>query len=143
VFHGLSDRLGYVIEILIEDNEKFLYTSDVLGPLHDEAVQFMVDKKPDKIIIDGPATYLLGSHYKKCDIELAIENIKRVITETPVKTLIIDHHLLRDLKWAEYIDELHTTKSDLTVCSAAGYLGKKEDILEARRRELYQSSIRE
>jgi len=138
VFHGLSDRLGYVIEVFIEDTKRFIFTSDVQGPLSDNAVNFIIDKAPDEIIIDGPATYLLGSHYKKNDIDLAIENLGKIISNTPVKKFVVDHHLLRDLSWENYITGLRDIRQGVSVCSAAGYLGKKEDILEARRKELYK-----
>jgi len=137
VFHGLSNRLGYVVEVYIEEKEKFIYTSDVQGPLNDEAVNFIVERSPDTIILDGPATYLLGSHYKKSDIALALKNIKKIIEQTSVKTLIIDHHLLRDINWSEYLVEIKGLSKRVTVCSAAAYLGKKEELLEARRKELY------
>ncbi len=140
VYHGLSERLGYVLEVFIEEGEKFLFTSDVQGPLNDEAVNFIIKKAPDTIILDGPATYLLGSHYKKSDINLAIENLKKIIVNTPVKRLVIDHHLLRDLHWADYIIGLDSVKDEFEICSAAGYLGKKEEILEARRKELYEGT---
>ncbi|GAH95967.1 unnamed protein product, partial [marine sediment metagenome] len=32
--------------------------SDVQGPLSDNAVNFIIDKAPDEIIIDGPATLI-------------------------------------------------------------------------------------
>jgi predicted metallo-beta-lactamase superfamily hydrolase len=138
VFHGLSDRLGYVIEVFIEDTKRFIFTSDVQGPLSDNAVNFIIDKAPDEIIIDGPATYLLGSHYKKNDIDLAIENLGKIISNTPVKKFVVDHHLLRDLNWENYVTGLRDIRQGVSVCSAAGYLGKNEDILEARRKELYK-----
>lgn len=140
VFHGLSARLGYVIEVFIADQQKFLFTSDVQGLLDEPAIDFIIDKAPDTIILDGPATYLLGSHYKKSHISQSIQNMKRIVKQTPVKHFIIDHHLLRDANWADYISELHELRSDVKVCSAAGYLGKQEDLLEARRKELYQGS---
>jgi len=138
IFHGLSARLGYVIEVFIEDNNKFVFTSDVQGPLNDEAVNFIIDKAPDEIIIDGPATYLLGSHYKKNDINLAIENLGKIISNTPVKKFVVDHHLLRDLNWRDYITGLGEIRQGVSVCSAAAYLGKTEEIFEARRKELYK-----
>lgn len=140
VFHGLSPQLGFVVEVYIEEKEKFLYTSDVQGPLSDEAVDFIVDMSPETIILDGPATYLLGTHYKKADITRALENIKKIIKISSVKELIIDHHLMRDLNWSSYREELANIRSKVKVCSAAEFLGKKEDILEARREELYKGA---
>jgi predicted metallo-beta-lactamase superfamily hydrolase len=140
VLHGLSARLGYVIEVFISGKEKFLFTSDVQGLLDTSAIDFIIEKAPDTIILDGPATYLLGSHYKKSHITQSIANIKQTVLKTPVKDLIVDHHLLRDINWAEYLHELHELREDVKVCSAAGYLGRPEDILEARRKELYEGS---
>ena len=141
VFHGSSAQLGYVLEVFIEDNERFIFTSDVQGPLDAKAMDFIIDNAPDTIILDGPATYLLGSHYKKNDIVSAFENIKKIIAQTPVRKMVIDHHLLRDLQWSDYIVGLDKIRANVTVCSAAGYLGKKEEILEARRKELYAGSV--
>lgn len=138
VFHGLSARLGYVVEICVEEKERFVFTSDVQGPLNDEAVQFIVEKAPDTLFVDGPATYLVGSHYKKSDINKAIDNLKKIVQKTSVKKLVIDHHLLRDLNWRDYISSIGSVRSDVQVSSAAGFLGKEEDLLEARRQELYQ-----
>lgn len=142
VFHGLSARLGYVIEVFIEEEQRFLFSSDVQGPLNEDAVDFILECNPQIIILDGPATYLLGTHYKKSDIDHALGNIKKIIEKTAVKTLIIDHHLLRDINWQAYISKLPKIRPNLLICSAAGYLGKQEDILEARRKELYQAGNR-
>lgn len=138
IFHGISDRLGYVIQVYIEETEKFIFTSDVQGPLNEEAMKFIIEMGPDVVIIDGPATYLLGSHYKKHDIDLSIENLKRILDQTPLCNLVIDHHLLRDVNWADYIKDLNRTKNGVIVGSAAGYIGRKEDLLEARRKDMYQ-----
>jgi predicted metallo-beta-lactamase superfamily hydrolase len=140
VFHGSSARLGYIVEVFIEDRDTFVYTSDVQGPLNQDAVDFIVDKSARTVFVDGPATYLLGSHYKKHDIHQAIDNLGKIIKQTQVKTLVIDHHLLRDINWHSYIEGLETIRSDVKVCSAAGYCGKEEDLLEAKRNELYQGS---
>jgi len=137
LLHGTSPSLGFVVGVLIEDDQKLLYTSDVQGPLNQESADFIVTQQPDIIILDGPPTYLVGSHYKKSDIVHAMENIRKIISSTTAKTLIIDHHLLRDLHWQDYVTELRGVKETIKVCSAAEYLGKKVDIFEARRKELY------
>ncbi len=138
VFHGISAQLGYVIEVFVEENERFIFSSDVEGPLNDDAVNFIIEKSPDILIVDGPATYLLGSHYKKADIERAMKNLARIIAETRLKNLIVDHHLLRDIGWQDYINGLKNIKSGVEVCTAAHYAGKNEEPLEARRKEMFQ-----
>lgn len=137
IFHGLSAQLGYIIQVFIEESEKFIFTSDVQGPLNDDGLNFIIEKCPNLLLIDGPATYLLGSHYKKHDINLSIENLEKIIDQTPLSNLIIDHHLLRDMNWADYIKDLTKIKNGVIISSAAGYLGKKEELLEARRKDIY------
>ncbi|UCG93204.1 MAG: hypothetical protein JSV97_05770 [candidate division WOR-3 bacterium] len=137
VFHGLSPRLGYVVQIFIEEDERFIFTSDVQGPLNNDAADFIIDKAPHSVIIDGPATYLLGSYYKKHDIDVSLENLRKIIDKTKLNNLVIDHHLLRDLNWAEYIRDLDKLRDKIVVCPVSGYLGRPEDILEARRKEMY------
>jgi hypothetical protein len=139
VCHGASSRLGYVIQIFIEETERFIHTSDVCGPVNKDAVDFIIERQPHSIIVDGPLTYLLGSHYRKEDVSSSLENLKRIITETPIKNLVIDHHLLRDLSWHNYIDDLKGIKSSVLICSAAEFLGQKEELLEARRKEFYDA----
>jgi len=137
VMHGLSPKLGYVIQVMVEEDKRFLFTSDVQGPLDSGALDFILDVSPHIMFVDGPATYLLGSHYKKSDIERSIENLKKIIDRTKMTSLIIDHHLLRDLNWIDYVKDIGKTRHGMTVCSAAGYLGKKEDQLEAKRKDMY------
>lgn len=137
VLHGLTQKLGYVIQVMVEEEDKFVFSSDVQGPLNSEALAFILDASPDVLIVDGPATYLLGSHYKKAHIELSIANLQKIVENTKLSTMIVDHHLLRDLSWFEYVRDIGKTKKRLEVCSAAGFLGREEDQLEAKRKEMY------
>ncbi len=137
VNHGLASRHVYVIELMIEEKERFVFTSDVEGPLNDGALSFIIDANPEIIIVDGPPTYLVGTHYKKHDITTALDNLRQIIERTAVKKLVIDHHLLRDLHWQTYLAGLEQMRRKLVVCSAAHFLGKEADILEARRKELH------
>jgi predicted metallo-beta-lactamase superfamily hydrolase len=137
VLHGLTPQLGYVIQVLVEDDQRFLFTSDVHGPLNDNARDFIIDMSPHTMIVDGPATYLVGSHYKKSDIDRAIGNLNEIISRCRLTNMIIDHHLLRDLHWLDCVAGLTRTKQGLSVRSAAGFLGKEEDQLEAKRKDMY------
>lgn len=137
VLHGLTPQLGYVIQVLVEDDQRFLFTSDVHGPLNEGARDFIIDMSPNTMIVDGPATYLVGSYYKKTDIDRAIGNLNEIIGRCRLTNVIIDHHLLRDLNWFEYVGSLTKTRQGLSVRSAAGFLGKDEDQLEAKRKDMY------
>ena len=140
VFHGANDRLGYVIEVFISYREEsFLFTSDVEGPSLEDQITFILEKSPTTIFIDGPMTYMLGFRYSAKSLEDSLKNLNRIIDETDVKKMIMDHHLLRDINYKEKIADLYrySEEKDVQILSAAEYLGKKNDLLEARRRELW------
>ncbi len=134
--HGLTSRLGFVIEVLIDDGrEKFLFTSDVQGPVRKEAVDFILENEPDLIFADGPMTYLLNYRYSKEDLRQAIENIEKVLEEKARTILILDHHLTRDENYRSYLPKGLVGNR---ILSAAEYLGEKEELLEAWRQRLFK-----
>lgn len=136
--HGASDRLGFILQVLIEEDQRFIFTSDVQGPVTSEAADFIVAGQPHIVICDGPSTYLLGTHCKKSEVDASVGNLKKIIDETPIRHLIIDHHLLRDLDWQNYIQDLTKIKNGVTIQSAAAFSGEKEDLLEAKRKDFYE-----
>ena len=133
--HGLNDRLGYVTEVLIEDigaGKRFIHTSDVLGPSTREQAEFIIREKPDILYTDGPMYF---------SVSPAIENLKRIIEECSIEKLVIDHHLLRDANWRAKIGEVFRVaeeKGGTKVMTAAEFAGKENDLLEAKRKELYR-----
>jgi predicted metallo-beta-lactamase superfamily hydrolase len=141
VFHGTNQKLGWVVEVLIEDEkEKLIFTSDVEGPVIEDQTNFILENKPDVLIVDGPMTYMLGYRYSHESLKASIENLIKIIEETPVKTIILEHHLMRDIKYKEKISPILKAgeKNGVKVISAAEFLGKPIEMLEARRKELYQ-----
>lgn len=141
VYHGVNSKLGYVVETLIDDGEsRFVHTSDVEGPSMNDQVEFILNHKPRTVFIDGPMSYMLGYRYSVKSLEKSIENLLRVIDECPVKELVLDHHLLRELNWSERVKEVieYGSRRGVRVVNAAEYLGVKPSLLEARRRELYE-----
>jgi hypothetical protein len=139
VCHGSNNRLGYVVEVSVaRGNSSFLFTSDVEGPSLEEQVTFIMDEDPNIILADGPMTYMLGYRYSNRSLELSLENLGRVMEGTRVEKLIIDHHLLRDLYWRKWMKPLYDKAVDVDISTAAEYLGKENQPLEARRKELHQ-----
>jgi predicted metallo-beta-lactamase superfamily hydrolase len=69
----------------------------------------------------------------------SIANINRIIKETSVKTIIVDHHFMRDRNYEERMPEVYdcAARHGVSALSAAKYAGREEDTLEARRKELY------
>jgi len=141
VFHGADSRLGYVTEVAVKEGKQvFLHTSDVEGPCLDAQTLFVIDQDPDIIFCDGPMTYMLGSHYSPQNLRDSISNILKIMDKTRVKKFILDHHFLRDLNWRESIRELFPAAEEkgLEIISAAEFRGLKNDLLEARRKELWE-----
>lgn len=140
VYHGTNPKLGYVVEVSIScGGEKVVFTSDVEGPSVDDQVEFIIQENPDLLILDGPMTYMLGFRYSRKSLALAIENMNRIIKETSVKSILVEHHFMRDLKYKERIARVYESAAEKTVkvITAAEYLGREVELLEARRKELY------
>ncbi len=140
VYHGTNSRLGYVLEVSISClGEKMVFTSDVEGPSLGEQVDFILRENPDLLILDGPMTYMLGYRYSAKSLERSVANISKIISETTVRVIILDHHLLRDQNYKARLAKVYECAEDngVRVLSAAEYSGREPDLLEARRRELY------
>jgi len=138
--HGSNTKLGYVTEVSIsEGSSRFLYTSDVQGPCQDDQTQFILKEDPNVIFCDGPMTYMMGFRYSKKAYEDSLENIKSIIKETRVKRFALDHHLLRDINWADKIRDVLkiARKERVKVMTFADFAGRKNIILEARRKKLW------
>ena len=141
VFHGTNQRLGYVLEVSItEGDERFIFTSDVEGPAVHDQVQFIIQESPQTLVIDGPMTYMLGYRYSLESLDLANQNLVRIMEETDVKTIIIEHHFMRDLDCRSKIARVYEVADEkgIRVLSAAEYVGRPVEMLEARRRELFE-----
>ena len=141
VCHGTNPRLGYVTEVSIKsNNEKFLHTSDVEGPSLEEQIKFILEEKPDVLFVDGPMTYMLGYRYSFKSLEISNNNLVKAMREAGLQTLVLDHHFLRDLKYKTRIKPVYEAaeKYDVKVLTAAEFCGRKIEMLEALRKELYE-----
>jgi predicted metallo-beta-lactamase superfamily hydrolase len=137
--HGTNTRLGYVVQLAIDDGKtRFLHTSDVEGPSLDCQVDFILEQKPDVLACDGPMTYLMYRYGNKA-MERSLTNLQRIITDTGIRTMMLDHHLTRDINWRRKMEPVFAAGEahDCDVTTFAGYLGKEDDLLEARRKHLW------
>ncbi|PIV70280.1 MAG: MBL fold metallo-hydrolase, partial [Euryarchaeota archaeon CG01_land_8_20_14_3_00_38_12] len=99
LWHGTrGTKLGFVVGVIIENKEKIFFTSDIDGPCIEEYADMVVEEKPEILIIDGPATYLLGYIMSYENLKKSIKNLKKIVEKTDFKTMILDHHLLRDYR---------------------------------------------
>lgn len=136
-FHGPANvQLGYVIMTLVDDgNERLLHASDVQGPVTEEARDYIIDMDPDILVMDGPPTIFLGWKFSKKNLEDASKNMVEILENTDCD-VILDHHLLRDLKYKELFAEPYKVGGK-RIKTFAEYLGKENIMLEAHRKELW------
>jgi predicted metallo-beta-lactamase superfamily hydrolase len=137
--HGYSDELGYVVMVRVsEGGETFVHTSDVQGPPLKEQLAFLLDSDPTVLYVDGPMTHM-PEHYPEEMTKRSIANLTRIIRSTGIRTLILDHHALRDREWRVRMKQVLEAGEahDVRVVTAAEFLGKTVDQLEANRDKLY------
>ena len=138
VVHGIDNKLGFVLQVYIEDsNKSFLFSSDVQGYVKKEQFDFVMKMMPDIIFVDGPPTYLSEAIFSRKYLVQCAENLKFILDEINPKLMILDHHLPRDLDFKKRLSEIF---SYANVKTAAEFLGKPNNLLEAQRRELWKKS---
>jgi predicted metallo-beta-lactamase superfamily hydrolase len=86
----------------------------------------------------------MGWGSSKFGLSQSNENLIRILTETKVKTILLDHHLVRDLRYLNKIEEVYKKAKFLNkrIITAAEFLGKEPEFLEARRKEFYKEEER-
>ncbi len=140
VTHGADARLGYVVEVYVSDGKtSFLHSSDVEGPVNEEQVEFILEMNPEVLFLDGPMTYMLGYRLSQDHLRRSVKLVERIVDETDVRKIVWDHHLLRDLHFRSKIAGAleHASGRGVKIMTAAEFLGERNHLLEARRRELY------
>lgn len=131
--HGADGgRFGFVVAVTVDDGVRFVHGSDVQGPLSPVATAYLLRERPQLLYLSGPPTYL-ESQLGRAEIERGVENLLRII-EAAGCQVIMDHHALRDLDRGRRLDRLYATGR---VVSAARYLGRPDQLLEARRAALW------
>ena len=136
-FHGPSNIiLGYVIMTTINDGErKVLHASDVQGPVTEDAAKYIINQKPDLLIMDGPPTIFLGWKFSQKHLEDSSNNLIKIIKKIDCE-IILDHHLLRDIKYKEVFPEPYKI-AEKRIKTFAEYLGMENNTLESYRKILW------
>ncbi len=146
VWHGaVGSKVGRVIMVYIKaGKDSFLHGSDAQNLADPAALKWVLEKNPKFIIIDGYPTILVGWRVSKKSYVESIDNVKKVITDTKAKIIILDHHIVRDKKFEEKIKELRelAEKHGKKLLTAAEYYGLNNLLLEAWRKELHQKKLK-
>ena len=103
-----------------------------------EQLSFILDSDPTVLYVDGPMTHM-PDHYPEEMTKRSIANLTRILRTTGIRTLILDHHSLRDRDWRARMAPVLAAgeEHDVRVVTAAEFLGKAVDQLEANRDKLY------
>ncbi len=129
LFHGIElDRLGWVISMILEcQGTKILYTSDLQGPIIEDYADWIMRENPDLLILDGPATYLLGYMLNRTNFRRVILNLSSILENIDSQIIIYDHHLPRDVHFKERMAEVYkiAEREKKTLMTAAEWLGVK------------------
>ncbi|MEM2111052.1 MAG: hypothetical protein QXX08_04135 [Candidatus Bathyarchaeia archaeon] len=140
VFHGPEDsELGWVLMVtIIYHDDKILFAPDVQGPVSEETLKKILVEKPQLAIIGGPPLYLADYKMHPENLDSAIKNLGNISERVPVT--ILDHHLLRDEKWKDLMQSVLDAASNVghRVFTAAEFLGVKNNLLESKRKTLYE-----
>lgn len=144
VWHGEpGSRVGKVLMVrLLCEDYNVVFTSDVQGPADPEAMDILrgwSKPRPNLLILGGPPTYSSGVLVSEEAVVRGLEGLERVIIDVRPEILVVDHHLLRDINYAKYIERHVKLARELGVklVTAAEYEGRPLEQLEARRRELW------
>jgi uncharacterized protein len=134
--HGTEGTtLGYVVALTLVDyreHERFVFASDVQGPLSSVATAWLIKQRPTTLYLSGPPSYIereLGA----AAIERAVDNLRRILDASGCR-VIMDHYAMRDPRAATRFERLWETGR---VVTAAGHLGLAAQPLEARRDRLW------
>jgi len=129
LFHGVEyDRVGWVTAIVLErDGVKLIYTSDLQGPSIEDYAVWIAKENPQILILDGPATYLLGYMVNKINLQRAVENALFILKNISPSFFIYDHHLLRDSLYQERVKDIYqyAQTNNRNIITAAEWYGYK------------------
>lgn len=139
--HGMEGTtLGYVVALAVVDRverERFVFASDVQGPLSGVAAAWLIHQKPTLVYLAGPPSYI-ERDVGTAVIERGIDNLLRVIDATGCR-VIMDHHAVREAAFGARFERLWTTGR---VVTAAQHMGLAMNALESRRHQLWAAVTR-
>jgi predicted metallo-beta-lactamase superfamily hydrolase len=144
--HGeASSKSGFVVMCSISQGEqKFVFASDTQGPQMTDVVTWIVEENPDVLIVSGYPTYLThltnSRTFEQCN-----RNLIEILVRTSTKTIILDHHLTRDIEYQYKIEPTVKKAQSMgrNITTASEYLGLPPDLLEAKRKQIQQAETKD
>ena len=139
VKHGEKDSpQGYLIMAAIADGKnRVVYASDI-QLIEPEAIAWILAQEPQLVIVSGPPIYL--TKLSKRAVSQAETHLCELTRAIP--TVVVDHHLLRSTDYRNFLEHPRTEAAQHkhTILTASEFMGEPEQLLEARRAELWNRS---
>lgn len=130
--HGVEGTtLGYVVALTVVDpaeRERFVFASDVQGPLSAVAAAYLRQERPTLLYLSGPPSYI-EREVGAALVDRGIDRLLEIVDATGCR-VVMDHHAIRDGRFPTRFERLWATGR---VGTAAGYLGVPDLPLESRR----------
>lgn len=131
--HGQDgSEFGHVVAVTVDDGMRFVHASDLQGPASPVATAYLLRERPDLVYLSGPPTYLQGQIGSDV-VQRGIDNLIRLVGETGCR-VIVDHHAVREPRFRDRLAQAFDTGR---VVTAAEYLGRRNECLEAWRASLW------
>jgi predicted metallo-beta-lactamase superfamily hydrolase len=130
--HGLSSSSTILFVAVKREGSCLVFAPDLQG-VREDSIETILRWEPNILVAGGPPLYLLGYRFTKEQLDLATSNLTTLVRKIPV--VILDHHLFRSCEGLTYLRQL-AKKTENKVMSAAEFLGRSPQLLEARRKEL-------
>ena len=134
-------RLGYVVMAFLP-KEKLVHASDVQGPQSGKTADWIMERNPETLVLSGFPTLFLGWRVPYKSLEKSNALLCGIISGTDIKTIVLDHHPVRDLHYKKRVAPVfeEAEKKGVQVLTGAEYMGREPEMLEARRKELWKAS---
>ena len=109
MFHGEEGtQAGWVVGVVVTHGErKLVYSSDVQGPVIEAYAQWIIDERPDMLILDGPAMGTQGRFQTQETATRAMCNCLSVVREADAEITILDHHAARVIDYQSRMAEAY------------------------------------
>jgi len=136
-----EDSNKSALSVAIADREKsFVYVSGSAGILTSETAAFIQKSNPNCLYFDGPETIWREGEKEQIDLDTLFDDLMGQLVNTNLDVMIIDHHLLRDFAWRRKAQQLFklAKAANVEVKTAAEYRGEENNLLEARRKLLFE-----
>ncbi|MBN1923184.1 MAG: MBL fold metallo-hydrolase [Nanoarchaeota archaeon] len=145
LWHGTErSSFGYIIMLTIEaEKTKFLYSSDIMGPIESKNADYIINEGADIMVLCGPPTHLLGYDLTEAHMNQINQNVDKIIKKSKAKDIIYDHYILRDKNYMKYFKPWVNLakKNKKKFLTAAEYAGVPIRQLEANREEIYNQEM--